>query len=601
MNLQSPSSLLLLAPLAGAIILLYLLKMKRRDVAVPATFLWPARTEEVRANSLFQKLHLSWLLALQLAALSLLVLAFARPQSLQTGLIGETTVLVIDSSASMQATDVKPSRFAEAKRIALEAIRSAQPTDRVALIEAGPSPRVIFPLSSDPLKQETALESVQPTDAEVDVGPALRLAGALVGSIEGARIVLISDGDFEPVSDFSPGQAAVVYKPIGESGDNLAISALGVAETLSGRQLYCGVKSHSSKPFNGTLTLYGDGKLLDSRTFQIAPHGSFGADIPASSQTKVFEAKLDCPDYLKSDNYAACVTDSGASLRVLLISRGDLFLERALTLDPRVTLDRANTLPSDIGDRYDIVIFDGVAERPVKSRGVLTLGVAGPPSPVTIRGNSKSPKFLDSEDVKALHGVDLKNLFMDSVQIAVPTARGRVIANSTAGPLIVQSDSPSQRQLYVGFAPLESDFPLQVAFPIFISNALDYLAGATGTSLFSVKAGVPFGVIGTSTATLTSPAGTRTLIPSNGGSLVVRDAKTVGVYKLDVDGKQKTVYATLNSERASKIAPVDKVLLGKSTVAAIKRQDRFADFWRPLVVLCLLILAAEWWLYARRS
>src|SRR3954470_14408010 len=114
-----------LLPLAGIIILLYLLRMRRRDIRVPASFLWPERTDEVRANALIQKLRFSWLLVLQLLALTLVVFAVAKPQTKQHGLAGEVTVLVVDASASMGATDVKPSRFEEAKRLAVGAIKGA--------------------------------------------------------------------------------------------------------------------------------------------------------------------------------------------------------------------------------------------------------------------------------------------------------------------------------------------------------------------------------------------------------------------------------------------------------------------------------------------
>jgi hypothetical protein len=54
MNLANFGALWYLFPLGGAIILLYLLKMRRKDFKVPATFLWPRLTTEVRANSLLQ-------------------------------------------------------------------------------------------------------------------------------------------------------------------------------------------------------------------------------------------------------------------------------------------------------------------------------------------------------------------------------------------------------------------------------------------------------------------------------------------------------------------------------------------------------------------
>ncbi|RYG19780.1 hypothetical protein EON82_21025, partial [bacterium] len=81
MSFGNPSALWWLLPLAGIIVALYLLRMRRRELRVPATFLWPARTDEVRANALFQRLRPSWLLFLQLLALLLAVLCLARPQT----------------------------------------------------------------------------------------------------------------------------------------------------------------------------------------------------------------------------------------------------------------------------------------------------------------------------------------------------------------------------------------------------------------------------------------------------------------------------------------------------------------------------------------
>lgn len=85
-----------------------------------------------------------------------------------------------------------------------------------------------------------------------------------MGGIEGARIVLLSDGDFEPVTNFSRGKASVVYREIGRSGDNLAISGFGLAEVPGGRELYCGVRNFSQAAMEAELSIYGDGKLIDS-------------------------------------------------------------------------------------------------------------------------------------------------------------------------------------------------------------------------------------------------------------------------------------------------------------------------------------------------
>lgn len=605
MSLQNLGALAWLIPLAGIIILLYLLRMRRRDVRVPATFLWPERTEEIRANSLFQRLRFSWLLILQLLALCLVVFALAKPQTQQKGLTGEVTVLVVDASASMGAIDIKPSRFDEAKKLAREAAESAKPGDRIALIEAGPNPRVVFSLSNDPSSQIGKIDAMERSDAEVDIGEALRLASALVGTEESARIVLLSDGVFEPVKDFSRGKASLVYKSIGDNDHNLAISALGIADTGQGRQVYVSVRNPSGAQLGGTINLFADGKLIDSEKITVATSKTWGKTVGAPAGASIIEAKLDAKDLLAADNYAVALANPGASLRVLLVGKGDFFLEKALSLDPRVTLDRADQVPVEergrgAGGTYDVVVFDGVPSIPVKARGVLELGTVGPDSPVTANGTARSPNFISAEQSKLMEGVDFDGVFIDNAQRVKPKSEGQVVANGSAGPLVVTSKG-DQRRVFLAFSPLQSDLPLNISFPIFIANSLDFLGGESGSGVLAIRAGQTFNVAAAKPGTLKRPDGDSNDVPSNGTTAVVRSARQVGKYNLNIDGKQRPIYATLRSDRESRIAPEVDLELGGGSVKAVESPLRFADFWRPLLVLCLLVLAGEWWMFARKS
>lgn len=87
------------------IVLLYFLKLRREPVEVPSTYLWSRTIEDLHVNSLLQRLRRSLLLLLQLLAVALAALALLRP-----GIRGEAssqgrTVYLLDTSASMNATD----------------------------------------------------------------------------------------------------------------------------------------------------------------------------------------------------------------------------------------------------------------------------------------------------------------------------------------------------------------------------------------------------------------------------------------------------------------------------------------------------------------
>jgi len=111
-----------LSPLAFALVtltlplvLLYFLKVRRRERRVPSLFLWDPSLRDREASAFFQRLQRDPLLILQILALVALSLALARPAVTLMGDGARKVVVVLDTSASMKARDVSPSRFEVAR------------------------------------------------------------------------------------------------------------------------------------------------------------------------------------------------------------------------------------------------------------------------------------------------------------------------------------------------------------------------------------------------------------------------------------------------------------------------------------------------------
>lgn len=608
MNFANIAALWYLLPLGGVIILLYLLKMRRKEFKVPATFLWPRMTTEVRANSLLQKLKFSWLMVLQLIALSLLVLSLARPQTQQEGLAGTVTVFVIDTSASMSAREEGGTRFDQAVARIRSAVETARPGDRFSLVEAGDTPRVALPLSRDVSRMRSALDSLAPTDTACGMGGAMRLAAALVGAQQSGHIVLMSDGAFEKVDDFSHGKASVHFQQVGKSSNNVAITAMGVGASSSGKQVYCGLHNFDDSSKSVTLSLYADGSVFDSKRIDVEPGRTAGSTSTLPPAARVVEARIDVDDILESDNQAFALADPGAALRVLLVTKGNLFLERALALDPRVTLDKAVTVPDSELERasgsgvYDVVVFDGIAQVPVKARGVLNFAAAGDGSIVDVSGKIDKPRVTSVDHESPLMSyVDLSWTFIDKGENVKARPGAKVIADSNRGPIIVASDV-SKNQIYVAFSVLDSDFSMQVGFPIFISNALDFMGGKATSDALAVRSGRPlsFPASTENTGVLTFPNDANVQIEPAAGSYVLRNLARTGKYVFRNGDKNTAIYCSLLNEQESNIAPAD-LQFGEGKVVAAKAPARIADYWQPIMILCLAVLACEWWLFARKS
>lgn len=570
---------------------------------MPATFLWPDHTEEVRANSLFQRLRFNWLMVLQLIIASLLCFAFAQPQVRQEGLLGETTVIVIDTSASMKATDVSPSRFDAALDLVRAAINTSKPSDRFALIEAGAIPRVAFSLSNDPAKQRDALSRIHATDEEGNMGEALRLASALVSSLESARILVISDGCFPKIDNFSPGKASVVYKSIGSRQENLGINALGSAKTSRGNEVYCSVKNFGFNRADTNVDILADGQLIYTGKLSIQSQKTQGVSCLAPSNARILQAKIDAKDLLAADNSLYAAADPNASIRTLLVSKGNSFMERALLLDPRVTLDKADTLPpSERGpvSKYDLVIFDGVKPETVRARAIVSFGEPSEDSGATASGRIESPKVSDIVPGPLTKGVNFSTTFVEKGYRLKPANGAKVLVDTDRGPLVVVEDDATKR-IAIGFNTLDSDFPLQVGFPIFIANILDFVAKESESEDIVTKVGSTFAFRSQSEVVVSGDRGFRQTVIAKDGQAIWRTISEAGKYSAKVDGKSRTVYANLRSDIESDIAVKPDLVLGGGKVKAVQTPFRLQDYWRWFVLLGLAVLGLEWWVYARKS
>jgi hypothetical protein len=144
-----------LSPLAFALVgltlplvLLYFLKVRRRERRISSLLLWDTAKRDREASAFFQRLQRDPLILLQILALLALATALARPTITVMGHGARKVVVVLDTSASMKTTDVSPSRFAQAKADAAGLVSRLGEGAEIMVIEAGVQPRVVAALAA---------------------------------------------------------------------------------------------------------------------------------------------------------------------------------------------------------------------------------------------------------------------------------------------------------------------------------------------------------------------------------------------------------------------------------------------------------------------
>jgi hypothetical protein len=183
-----------LAALIPVIVAMYLLKLRRTEQVVSSVYLWRRMVRDLEANAPWQRLRRNLLLILQTLFLAALILALARPFTWAEGASGQVTILILDTSASMAATDVAPSRLDAAKAQARQLVDGLPDDARVTVIAAGDGAQVLVASSQDRRQIHLAMDNVKAVAGGSDLTAALELASAIVARQPETEIVLLSDG-----------------------------------------------------------------------------------------------------------------------------------------------------------------------------------------------------------------------------------------------------------------------------------------------------------------------------------------------------------------------------------------------------------------------
>jgi len=637
MGFLSPFALYL-AALSIPILILYMLRLRRRDVLVSSTLLWQRLLRDREANTPWQRLRRNLLLLLQLLILALLSVALARPFVPAPTVVSGSVVLLLDASASMQARDVPPTRFGAGLRAAREIVAGLGSGDLVTLVAVGPQPRVLASRTSDRALLRRALEEAAPTDGPAGWEAAFALAAAGLAGAEDVQVVLISDGALPESLPPLPGE--VRFVGVGGGSENLAIAALATREGAGGAQAFLRVVNYSDADAEPLVELSADGALFDARRLPVPAHGSANltlTDLPYDMQ--VLGARLDVEDALPLDDAAWAVHASPASGRVLLVSEGNLFLERALGALPGVELERllpgSPLPPAQEGTEggYDLTVYDGPITGTLPTGNLWLIGPSPLPSSreepeggggidVTVGGFFTSTAITRvAAGDPLLRYVDLDAVHVLRARAVEPPPGARVLVEAGGGPLLLVAERPQGRLAVLAFDLHDSDLPLHVAFPVLTANLVDWLLlpssitpaaeGGWGGARFpaSVRPGDPVSIQPDPEAAeiaVTTPDGTRHVLPVDEATPVFAATGRLGIYRVEQSDRtgnalRSSVFAVnLFDPAESNIAPRDVVQVGQTEVAAAAQEEEGRrEFWPWLAGAALAVLVVEWWIYQR--
>ena len=692
--------LFLIPPL---LILLYFLRLKRKPIAVPSTFLWQKSIEDLHVNRLMQWIRQNILLLMQLLAILMLIYGVLGPRLHGAIVGGKHYILIVDNSVSMTATDVPPNvdRLAWAKTQALKEIDAATDADSGMVIAFNDTAEIRQSYTTNRAALRRAVEAIEPTDHVTRVDEALSLAASLANparsteneaaapadpepgkertyvGVEGmsADVHLYSDGQFPPVPDFALANLNLTYHvpPAPATADNLAVIGLTAERDPDDRTRVIAravVRNYRDTPVSpkiGLELLDGDGTLLaryeeDRRAWETAADRAVRTTIPPGSSRP--DITFTIPDVPEVADSTSTIADRrgerrppgrrhglagprhrpqgpGAGRRPAERTPAGLFGLGRGQADRRRDLLRCRGAgrecrpgkvfrPAREG-QYDLVIFDRCGPAtPEVMPAANTFFVGHPPPPFVPTGGATpgDPNAVETVVGPSIRGWQSRHPVMqnlralDTIAIAegfrmpeLPPRTDRLIEGDNNLVLLAAIPRRAYTDLVLAF-PLMTDagewnttWPLQVTFPLFMRNVLFALGNVRDSGVEeSIR---PGGVQvvrpgGATTARIRSPNGSlESLDRGTRPDFLIAGTDELGVYAVtwsNPDGGEATRRFAVNlfDPLESDLTPASAVTIGTNTITAGEPRKEPVDLWKLPVLLGLLAVVLEWWVYNKR-
>jgi hypothetical protein len=560
-------------------------------------FLEPGEPRRVLAK----KLQYLLLLALRIAVLVLLALAFAQPALWRTPQAGggegaRLHVIVLDRSASMGFGD----RWARARDAALEVIGALGAEDRAQLVAAGRIFEVLGPPTADRSVLRQTLATVEPGVFRIDYGQMTR---SIDGVLRGAELPVVLDlvtdvqqsslpTRFAELAPRRPAELRIHDVARGPAA-NWAIESFG-GSALTG-ELEAGVRSFAAAAAEKTVRLELNGRTIEERTVEIPAGGRAQAQFaalelaPGANRASV---SLVPEDDLVADDQRHLALKRPQPRAVLVVAsdvraRGALYTAAALGTLTTLALTPETRAPNGLAERpledYSfIVVTDsgllGAAEAAAiqdyveaggavllamgaRSSGLTTVPISGEPlrsAPSLSARSSVAIGELDGTH-PALRGVDeLRSAKFYRYLPVEPAAEDRVLISLDDGtPLLLERTLGSGRVLlFTSSLDREwNDLPVQPVFVPFVAGLANHMLGGAGfTSEAALGSTLAVRALGLAGGQIFDPRGEKALGLGAGSDDVLLDQ--VGFYEV-VGGGATELVAVNFDPRESDLTSID--------------------------------------------
>jgi Ca-activated chloride channel family protein len=559
-----------------------------------------------------RKLREPWAFLAQIIFLLLLVLALANPRW-GSALQARSVAIVLDASIWSQARPAGEQAWIDRERTeALRVLDSLPVEDRVLLLRAEPDAPPIMPFTTDRGALRRAIQNAQPSSVAADLPRALETARAALGGARRGLLVYVGPGlvDSEQERNLeqlrgemeSPdkiaGQPQFLMRLVGDlaSVKNRGITRISLRRDAAQPdrwRLLTQLKNYSNEKADLSLAFSVNGQPLGQRKVSLAPNALANEEDEFTwDRGGMLQAEISPSDALQADDRATVSIPTFRMVRVAIFANSaapfaaDML--NVLSSNPYV---QAQVLSPELSTNIspDIAISQG-ANVPTQfaSNSIWFFGGAPAAGSKPVRVTGWNPQHAVTRWVRT-HDISVRNPTTLKVQPG-DTVLAYIEGNPPA-PLILAREQDGHRILIVGFNPHDSNFPQESAFPLLMAGGVEWMTHSVDEVADSLSTG-EIDLPGPVTK-IVAPSGRDVPFARKGADVHFLALET-GMYGVLAPGGEISIAVNPPALPAQLVQPT------QSETAQAEREPLPPpswDAWRWLVLLAIVALWAEWWLY----
>ena len=603
-----------LLSLIPVLLLIHSLRPKPKQVDVTNLFIWQQVLKEKRGGARIRKIIRNLPLLLQILAVILASLALANPLLSKETEIKGNIILVMDTSASMNTRTDEGVRFDQARREALELIADLPEESKMLIISAAGNPVVKTGFTSDKNRLKKIVEDLVPSEEPGRIQKAVYLALSFLNPDRDDWAFLVTDGAGYDLKKLS--RAHPKIRPILISGGskNIGITKFEVRRELNSPDRYeimLEVKNFNANPVLCPIRLSLDDEPFLKKTVGLKSFEKKILIFPYSGLIAgTARASIELSDDFPIDNQAFTILNSSESLWVLLVGRGNYFLEKLLSAYPNLRVNSIkDIIPSSWANqikRHDIVILDRISPPHTERGNFLFIDSYSPSVPISKIGEVSGPRVLDwNPSSPLLSDLNIGDLNIElAAMIKADKTVERIVESRETGLIFVYQKS-GLRSVFLGFDLIKSDLPLKVAFPVMMSNIFQWLyPEKLRFSARQTQAGQPFPIYlepSTDEFSVRTPAGKWTKYKPDSNPFLYENTNRTGIYIVAEGDKWRNFAVNLSSETESDIrnplpSPLAEAGGWSMDVEPVQTKS---PLWLVILLAGFCILAMEWYFWMK--